>query len=60
MIGSALQEVPFYTNTNSNQYYNRMLACFETCTDGTRARLLGVVGGDADLPSDEIGDYDGR
>lgn len=57
MVGRAMQETPFYSNTDSTQYYNRYLVIFEVDGGGSRARLLGVVGGDADRIDEEIADY---
>lgn len=57
MVGRAVQETPFYSNTDSTQYYNRYLAIFEVDSGGSRARLLGIVGGDADRIDEEIADY---
>jgi hypothetical protein len=51
-----LREVSFYANTDSSQYYNRFLLCFEVDTGGSRARLLGVLGSDGDLLVEEVKD----
>ncbi|MCA8953842.1 MAG: prepilin-type N-terminal cleavage/methylation domain-containing protein [Planctomycetes bacterium] len=57
MINDILHEAPFYANTDQNAYYNRFLAVFEFSTGGSRAKLLGVLGSDGDLLSEEIVDY---
>lgn len=57
MMGDVLHEAPFYANTDQNKYYNRFLAVFEFSTAGSRARLLGVLGSDGDLLSEEIIDF---
>lgn len=56
-IGDVLQECPTYANTDSTQYYNRLLCIFEVDSGGSRAQLKKVVGGDADQIAEEVADY---
>ena len=57
MIGNTLYSAPFYANTDQLKYYNRFLVCYEIKTDGSRARLLGTLGADADPIGDELIDF---
>lgn len=56
MLGTLLQEVPFYSNTPPN-FYNRFLAVFALDTGGGRAELRGIFGADADRIDEEITEY---
>ncbi len=57
MIGKTMQEAPFYSNTDSVQYYNRLLAVFELCSGGCRARLVGVLGATGDRLDTDVASY---
>jgi hypothetical protein len=60
MVGKTLQEAPFYSNTDSTQYYNRLLAVFEICEGGCRARLLGVLGATGDRLDSDVANYNNK
>lgn len=55
--GALLNEAPFYANTNQTKYYNRFLCVFEVDDGGSRAKLVGVLGSDGDLITEEIADF---
>lgn len=61
VVGSNLQsavisEPPTYPYSN-DLYYNRYLAVFEAYNDGSRCRLVAVLGADGDLAADELADF---
>lgn len=56
-IGTVLQEMPFYPNTDTTKYYSRYLAIFEVDSGGGRANLMTVVGADGDQIYEELADY---
>lgn len=61
IVGSNLQsavisEPPTYPYSN-DLYYNRYLAVFEAYNDGSRCRLVAVLGADGDLAADELADF---
>lgn len=57
MMGDTLHVAPFYANTDQVSYYSRFLVAFELDTGGSRAKLLGSLGADADTISEEIIDF---
>lgn len=57
IIGDLIHAAPFYANANQLTQYNRFLVAYEIDKGGSRARLLGTVGADADFLEDEIISY---
>jgi len=55
--GQVVYTAPFYANTDQTKYYNRFLVAFEVDTGGSRARMLGSLGADADRIEEEIQDF---
>ena len=56
-VGTLVQEVPFYPNTDVTKYYSRFLCVFEVDSAGAQANLMAVIGADGDLIGDEISYY---
>lgn len=61
IVGSNLQsavisEPPTYPYSN-DLYYNRYLAVFEAYNDGSRCRLVAVLGADGDLAAEELAEF---
>lgn len=53
---AVISEPPVYPYSNE-LYYNRYLAVFEAYNDGSRCRLVAVLGADGDLAAEELAEF---
>ncbi len=57
IVGDTLHEAPISAGVDVNSAYARYLVVFELRSSGSRARLIGTLGAEGNLLSDEIQDF---